>query len=89
MGKEQDLLQAVKSADLQTAHKLLSKLRTNRTSKYLPTPAEAPPSRRLCRTGRGSWRCPAHFTARHRSMAALTCPDRSVTQFHQVAPLRP
>lgn len=32
MGKEQDLLQAVKSADLQTAHKLLSKLKTNRNS---------------------------------------------------------
>lgn len=37
MGKEQELLQAVKSADLQTTHKLLSKLRTNRNSKYTPT----------------------------------------------------
>lgn len=37
MGKEQDLLQAVKSADLQTTHKLLSKLKTNRSSEYTPT----------------------------------------------------
>lgn len=37
MGKEQDLLQAVKSADVQTTHKLLSKLKTNRSSKYTPT----------------------------------------------------
>lgn len=37
MGKEQELLQAVKSADLQTTHKLLSKLRSNRNSKYTPT----------------------------------------------------
>ncbi|XP_071322075.1 caskin-2-like isoform X2 [Trachinotus anak] len=31
MGKEQDLLQAVKSGDLQSTQKLLSKLKTNRT----------------------------------------------------------
>lgn len=37
MGKEQDLLQAVKSADLQTTLKLLSKLKTTRNSKYTPT----------------------------------------------------
>lgn len=37
MGKEQDLLQAVKSADLHTTHKLLSKLKSNRNSKYTPT----------------------------------------------------
>lgn len=43
MGKEQDLLQAVKSADLQTTHKLLSKLRSNRNSKYTPPALEAPP----------------------------------------------
>lgn len=33
MGKEQDLLQAVKSGDLLSTQKLLSKLRTNRNSK--------------------------------------------------------
>lgn len=103
MGKEQDLLQAVKSADLQTTHKLLSKLKTNRNSEYLPTLLEAPPSRlalswralgsgsasshpsvwefwsNLCSgrpgTGQGSLSCSAHFMVRHRSMAALTCPD--------------
>lgn len=37
MGKEQELLQAVKSADLQTTTKLLSKLRTSRSSEYTPT----------------------------------------------------
>lgn len=36
MGKEQDLLQAVKSGDLLSTQKLLSKLRNNRNSKYLP-----------------------------------------------------
>ncbi|TWW70506.1 hypothetical protein D4764_18G0013120 [Takifugu flavidus] len=103
MGKEQDLLQAVKSADLQTAHKLLAKLKTNRNSEYLPTLLEAPPSRlalswralgsgvsvlpSLGLGGSGSSSCSAHLV-RHRSMAALTCPDWSVTQF-QVAPLRP
>jgi len=34
MGKEQDLLQAVKTGDLQSAQKLLSKLKANRTSEY-------------------------------------------------------
>uniref|UniRef100_A0A3B4G1V1 Caskin-2-like n=1 Tax=Pundamilia nyererei TaxID=303518 RepID=A0A3B4G1V1_9CICH len=34
MGKEQDLLQAVKSGDLLSTQKLLSKLKTNRNSKY-------------------------------------------------------
>lgn len=33
MGKEQDLLQAVKSGDLLSTQKLLSKLKTNRNSK--------------------------------------------------------
>lgn len=43
MGKEQELLQAVKSADLQTTHKLLSKLKTSRSSKYPPAQPKAPP----------------------------------------------
>lgn len=34
MGKEQDLLVAVKSGDLLLAHKLLSKVKCNKTSKY-------------------------------------------------------
>lgn len=34
MGKEQDLLQAVKSGDLLSTQKLLSKLKTNRNSEY-------------------------------------------------------
>lgn len=45
MGKEQDLLQAVKSADLQTTHKLLSRLKTNRTSKYRPAGSAPSPLR--------------------------------------------
>lgn len=34
MGKEQDLLVAVKSGDLLLAHKLLSKVKCNKTSEY-------------------------------------------------------
>lgn len=34
MGKEQELLQAVKSGDLPSTQKLLSKLKTNRNSKF-------------------------------------------------------
>lgn len=34
MGKEQDLLVAVKSGDLLLAHKLLSKIKCNKTSEY-------------------------------------------------------
>lgn len=34
MGKEQDLLVAVKSGDLLQAHKLLSKVKCNKTSEY-------------------------------------------------------
>lgn len=34
MGKEQDLLVAVKSGDLLSAHKLLSKVKCNKTSEY-------------------------------------------------------
>ena len=39
MGKEQDLLVAVKSGDLLLAHKLLSKVKCNKTSKYVATRA--------------------------------------------------
>lgn len=34
MGKEQDLLVAVKTGDLLLAHKLLSKVKCNKTSEY-------------------------------------------------------
>lgn len=34
MGKEQDLLVAVKSGDLLLVHKLLSKVKCNKTSKF-------------------------------------------------------
>lgn len=34
MGKEQDLLVAVKTGDLLLAHKLLSKIKCNKTSEY-------------------------------------------------------
>lgn len=34
MGKEQDLLVAVKSGDFLLAHKLLSKVKCNKSSKY-------------------------------------------------------
>lgn len=34
MGKEQDLLVAVKNGDLLQAHKLLSKVKCNKTSEY-------------------------------------------------------
>lgn len=34
MGKEQDLLVAVKSGDLLLTHKLLSKIKCNKTSEY-------------------------------------------------------
>ena len=34
MGKEQDLLVAVKNGDLLLAHKLLSKVKCNKTSEY-------------------------------------------------------
>lgn len=36
MGKEQELLQAVKSADLQATSRLLSRLRSGRSSKSTP-----------------------------------------------------
>lgn len=36
MGKEQDLLQAVKNGDLMSTQKLLSKLKNNRNSEYSP-----------------------------------------------------
>ena len=45
MGKEQDLLQAVKSGDLLSTQKLLSKLKTNRNSKYTRPNQRGPPSR--------------------------------------------
>lgn len=35
MGKEQDLLLAVKNGDLPLAHKLLAKIKTNRNSEFL------------------------------------------------------
>lgn len=43
MGKEQDLLQAVKSGDLLSTQKLLSKLKTNRNSKYTRPNQRWPP----------------------------------------------
>lgn len=37
MGKEQDFLVAVKSGDILLAHKLLAKVKCNKTSEYLDT----------------------------------------------------
>jgi hypothetical protein len=44
MGKEQDLLVAVKSGDILLAHKLLAKVTYNKTSEYLDTHTHLPAS---------------------------------------------
>lgn len=76
MGKEQDLLQAVKSADLHTTHKLLSKLKSNRNSKYTPTstggsaPSASAPSKASLLVGGAT---SAGFTAELGEAPTVTC----------------